>query len=238
MNKICKICKKCNIEKDILDFRHQFKGDKNYISKTCKKCDFENNKEIHKKFRENNREKLKQINKDYYSANKKEIKERQKYKKPQWDKKYYLNNKIKIQKTQQNRAKIRYNTDPNFRIRKCISKSISRHLSKNNSSKKSKSCLNYIPYSIDELKKHLESLFEPWMNWNNYGIYVASIWNDNDSLTWTWQIDHIIPHSTFKYDSMDDEEFKKCWSLDNLRPYSAKQNNMDGISKSRHFRRL
>jgi len=233
-----KICKKCNLEKDILDFRHQARGDKTYISKTCKKCDFENNKEVHKKFRENNREKLKQINRDYYSTNKKEIKERQKYKKPQWDKKYYLNNKIKIQKTQQDRVKIRYNTDPNFRIRKCISKSISRHLSKNNSSKNSKSCLNYMSYSMDELKKHLESLFESWMTWNNYGIYVASIWDDNDSSTWTWQIDHIIPHSTFKYNSMDDEEFKKCWSLDNLRPYSSKQNNMDGVSKSRHFRRL
>jgi hypothetical protein len=33
---------------------------------------------------------------------------------------------------------------------------------------------------------------------------------------------------------MDDEEFKKCWSLDNLRPLSAKQNILDGTSRKRH----
>lgn len=33
---------------------------------------------------------------------------------------------------------------------------------------------------------------------------------------------------------MDCEEFKKCWALENLRPLSAKQNNYDGVSKTRH----
>lgn len=28
----------------------------------------------------------------------------------------------------------------------------------------------------------------------------------------------------FKQSSMEDEEFKECWALDNLRPLSAKQN--------------
>jgi hypothetical protein len=49
----------------------------------------------------------------------------------------------------------------------------------------------------------------------------------NKSTTWTWNIDHIIPHSTFKYISMEDQSFKECWSLTNLRPYSAKQNILD-----------
>lgn len=40
-------------------------------------------------------------------------------------------------------------------------------------------------------------------------------------------IDHIIPQSSFKFSSMNDVEFKKCWSLDNLWPYSAKQNCKD-----------
>ena len=62
------------------------------------------------------------------------------------------------------------------------------------------------------------------MNWNNWGKYNPKTWDDNDSSTWTWQIDHIIPVSHFKYNCESDEEFKKCWSLDNLRPYSAKQN--------------
>jgi hypothetical protein len=33
---------------------------------------------------------------------------------------------------------------------------------------------------------------------------------------------------------MDDENFKKCWALENLRPYSAKQNIIDGVTRVRH----
>jgi hypothetical protein len=84
------------------------------------------------------------------------------------------------------------------------------------------------------LKEHLEKQFELWMNWNNYGKYNAKIWNDNDSTTWTWQIDHIIPHSTFQYVSMQDDSFKKCWAIENLRPLSSKQNLLDGVNKVRH----
>lgn len=38
----------------------------------------------------------------------------------------------------------------------------------------------------------------------------------------------IVPHSKFKYTSMEDQSFQKCWALINLRPYSAKQNLLDG----------
>lgn len=72
------------------------------------------------------------------------------------------------------------------------------------------------------------------MNWNNHGKYDPKTWDDNDPNTWTWQLDHIIPHSEFKYTSTEDEEFKKCWALNNLRPYSAKKNLIDGASKIRH----
>ena len=80
----------------------------------------------------------------------------------------------------------------------------------------------------------MQSLFEPWMNWNNYGRYDIKSWDDNNSNTWTWQVDHIIPHSTFKYSSMEDEDFKKCWDLKNLRPYSSKLNFEEGVKRVRH----
>lgn len=108
-------------------------------------------------------------------------------------------------------------------------------LKKNNSNKNSISVLKFLPYSIKELKIHLENQFEHWMTWDNWGMYDPSTWDDNDQSTWTWQIDHIIPQSTFKYTSMEDEEFKQCWGLDNLRPLSAKQNIIDGPSFSRHI---
>jgi hypothetical protein len=98
------------------------------------------------------------------------------------------------------------------------------------------SILKFLPYTIQELKDHLEKQFEPWMNWNNWGVYDSKIWNDNDQSTWTWQLDHIIPQSDLPYISMEDDNFKKCWELSNLRPYSAKQNLLDGTQRTRHFK--
>jgi hypothetical protein len=72
------------------------------------------------------------------------------------------------------------------------------------------------------------------MNWNNQGVYRPSLWDDSDSSTWVWQLDHILPQSDLPYTSMEDDNFKKCWALSNLRPLSAKQNLLDGATKIRH----
>ena len=119
--------------------------------------------------------------------------------------------------------------DINFKLRKIISKTVNRYFKLNNSSKGGKSILKFLPYTMQELKEHLEKQFEPWMTWENYGSYRADIWNDNDPSTWIWNLDHIIPQSDLPYISMDEDNFKKCWALENLRPYSAKQNLLDGI---------
>jgi len=63
--------------------------------------------------------------------------------------------------------------------------------------------------------KHLESLFLPGMNWENYGFY-------------GWHIDHIIPVVKFRFETVDDPDFKKCWSLTNLQPLWAKDNYKKG----------
>lgn len=125
-------------------------------------------------------------------------------------------------------------TNISFKIRSGISHTIRRALKNNNSSKNGKSILKYLLYTIQELKEHLEKQFEPWMNWNNYGVYKRAHWNDNDQATWTWNIDHIIPQSQLLYSSMEDDNFKKCWALENIRPYSSKQNLLDGITRVRH----
>ena len=98
------------------------------------------------------------------------------------------------------------------------------------------SIIKYLPYSIKELKCYLENKFESWMTWNNWGAYNKYTWIDNDQSTWTWNIDHIIPQSNLPYSLMTDDNFKKCWSLDNLRPLSAKQNVLDGINRVRHIK--
>jgi len=83
-----------------------------------------------------------------------------------------------------------------------------------------KSIFSYLEYTILDLRNHLESQFDDKMTWENYGFY--------------WHLDHIIPHSTFKYTSMKDEEFRQCWALINLRPLEAKQNILEGIKRTRH----
>ena len=59
-------------------------------------------------------------------------------------------------------------------------------------------------YTLDDLITHLEKQFTSEMSWNNYGLY--------------WEIDHRIPKSWFDYKTAEDEEFKKCWALENLQP--------------------
>jgi D-sedoheptulose 7-phosphate isomerase len=222
-----KTCSKCNLIKDFNEFRVN--------RNMCKSCEKEyriNNKEKErlqkKEYAKNNIDKLKNRSKIYYINNKEKIdnKNRAYY----YDNKdiinnknreYYKNNKELTNAYQRKRLK----TDPNFKLRKRVSHSIWQFLKLNGGSKENKSILNYLPYTIDELKQHLELLFDPWMNWNNYGPYKVKEWDDNNESTWKWQIDHIIPQSEFKFSSMEEKEFKECWALSNLRPLSSKNNN-------------
>ena len=78
-----------------------------------------------------------------------------------------------------------------------------------------------LPYTPQQLRNHLESLWEPWMNWDNYGG------RSNDERK-TWWIDHIKPQSSFLYESVDDELFLQCWALSNLRPREKRANTSKG----------
>tara|TARA_Y100000816_G_scaffold290922_2_gene280837 strand:- start:426 stop:1199 length:774 start_codon:yes stop_codon:yes gene_type:complete len=68
-----------------------------------------------------------------------------------------------------------------------------------------------LPYTSNELKKHLSSLFVEGMSLENYG---------------SWHIDHIKPISSFLF--LDEEDFTKCWSLDNFQPLWAYDNIVKG----------
>lgn len=180
-------------------------------------------------------------NQSYYSNNKNSILKQKKVyhrenkdSKKEYDKLYRLNNKDKILKDKYIYYNHRIKTDPVFKIRMNVSRAVTGFLKSNGSSKGGKSVLKYLEYSIEVLKVHLEKQFESWMSWENYGTYRVETWIDNNQSTWTWHIDHIIPQSEFPYTSMNEDNFKKCWTLQNLRPLSAKQNVIDGASKIRH----
>lgn len=212
-----RICSNCGLKKEETEFR------KDKHKKQCKQCLSFKSLEYNK----NHKSERKEYSKLWQRTDK-----RKKY-----ITEYYQSNKDSLKVLQKERENKKYATDPAFRLRRIISASISRALKNNGSSKNNRSVNKYLPYSLTELKKYLEKQFEPWMTWDNQGVYDAKIWIDNDSSTWVWNIDHIIPHSTFDYTSMKDRSFIDCWALSNLRPYSAKQNVIDGLNRIRHIER-
>jgi len=232
---ILRVCKKCNTEKSIdLFVKKKKKNGDVYILYTCLDCNKKYNTNYFKSYYGENKEELIKTSKDWYAENTNKKKEYDKNygilnknNKKIYDAEYRTLNKEKINKRTLKYIKSRKLNDPAYKLRKSISFSIWYYLNLNKSSKNNKSILQYLPYSMDELKAHLEKQFEPWMNWSNYGAYHIRLWNDNDQSSWTWNIDHIIPQSKLPYTSMEDNNFKQCWSLNNLRPYSAKQNIID-----------
>jgi hypothetical protein len=59
----------------------------------------------------------------------------------------------------------------------------------------------------------LEDKFQPWMTWENRGLY-------NGELSYGWDIDHIIPISSAK----TEEEIIKLNHYSNLQPLCSKIN--------------
>lgn len=194
------------------------------------------NNHQNKKYRTENKQKIREYNKKFYEEHKdlykiwnKENSKRYKTE-GRWQeyfKRFREKNKEDINKTARDNSRKLRKTNLHFKLKTDISRSIRRYL-KQNGSRKNGNLLKYLSFTIEELKKHLENNFLEWMNWNNHGKYNSKTWDDNDTSTWVWNIDHIIPQSILKYYSMEDENFKICWSLKNLRPLSAKQNIQDG----------
>jgi hypothetical protein len=241
-----RICAQCHLPQDIENFGFTNKP-KGYRRPNCKACRYKNdvaNKErnlaLAKIWRQNNPDKVKERDRKSYIKRAAKIKV--------WKKIYRAKNKAKIaaydlrrslsHKPQKNRymrkyIKERKAKDPSFKLRMNVSAAVFKAINGNGGTKKGSS-IAHLPYPISELRTHIEKQFEPWMTWNNYGKYDPKTWNDNDSSTWTWQLDHIIPHSKFNYTSLTDDSYKQAWALSNLRPYSAKLNWYDGIMRTRH----
>jgi hypothetical protein len=110
---------------------------------------------------------------------------------------------------------------PFRRLRSRVSISVCKALRINGGSKNGCSVWTHLSYTPEELRVHLENLWEPWMNWDNYG-------GKPNDVKQTWWIDHIIPQTAFQYTSMDSDDFTNCWSLDNLRPLEKMANIIKG----------
>ena len=230
----CKLCLK------LIKNKHYISNKKKYakLNREYRADNAEKLKIKAAEYYQNNKDRLDELNKQWAKSNKK--------RRQQISKKYYENNTDKKKKYyQENKAKIitrascwnadnkkhrrhyeneyrkrRRRLDSKIRLKETVSTHVRNALHRTESSKRGESVLIHLPYSIEELKLHLESQFEYWMNWDNYGVYTK----DNQ----TWQIDHIIPQSKLPYNSMNDENFIKCWGLDNLRPLDSMANIKKG----------
>ena len=109
---------------------------------------------------------------------------------------------------------------PDLKLRNNLRIAICESMKQSGGSKNGRSILSHLPYSIVELKSHLESLWEPWMNWTNYGP-----WSSHKR---TWQIDHIMPQKLLPFSDFGDPNFFKCWALSNLQPLESKLNLSKG----------
>jgi hypothetical protein len=112
----------------------------------------------------------------------------------------------------------RYKKEPKFRLNTIMRKSISESL---HGTKNGKRWQTLVGYTINDLKNHIESQFTGEMNWENQGSY--------------WHIDHIIPISAFNFSDSKQIDFKRCWALNNLRPFIAKDNLRKGNNINGQF---
>lgn len=214
-------CSCCKIFKPFDEF-HKCSATKYKIKNICKDCIktksleyTERNKQIINKrknqYYKNNKQKYKEYYKEYYQENKEKIKTRIKQNKEKDREKTLEQNRKSYKKRYKE-----YIKNPSFRINQSIKSGIIISLKNTKKRKNGKHWEDLVGYTIEDLMNHLENQFQEGMSWENYG---------------EWHIDHIIPKSWFIFESYEDEDFKKCWALENLQPLWAK----DNISKGNRF---
>lgn len=153
-----------------------------------------------KKYREKNKEKISKKNKCWYENNKDKWNE--------YIKEYRKNNVDKIRQIKRDYERNRKASDPLYKLISNFRTAIYTVLKESNVDKYGH-YFDVLQYTPEELINHLEKQFKDDMTWDNYGI---------------WHVDHKFPITSFDIQEMGDEEFMKCWCLDNLQPMWGEEN--------------
>jgi len=182
-----------------------------------------------KLYRDNNKEIMKNYQREYRLSHKKEAKEYQqeyrknnKKRKADLAAKYYIKNEENINKTAviwnhknpQKRKMIqekhykKTNQTPKGRLSHNMRTAVYLSLNKNKHGVKWQDCVGY---TYMELKTRLLKTMPEGYTWNDY-------------LEGNLQVDHIIPISAFNFEKIVDIDFKRCWALKNLQFLSTKEN--------------
>jgi hypothetical protein len=246
-----KLCVRCKETKSVSDY-YICRTRKDGLSFYCKQCESEKKKEWYSK--EQNKDKVLKHQRNYIDQNKEKLSNRWKdYREKNSEKlklyfeeyfnkdearaararrcaEWRINNKEKDDRNHtkwraENREryiesrraylKTKRQNNPKFKLKCNISTGIRASI---NNGKNGKTWSALVGYNIDQLKNHIENLFSEGMSWDNYG---------------EWHIDHIVPIAAFNFIRPEDEDFKRCWALENLQPLWAEDNHRKG-SKLMH----
>jgi len=153
-----------------------------------------------KKWRDNNKEYMSNKSKTWYEQNKEYRKE--------YLKEYREKNIDNIRKTKRDYERNRKASDPLYKLITNFRTAIWTVLKESNVDKYGH-YFDILQYTPEELINHLEKQFKDDMTWDNYGI---------------WHVDHKLPITSFDIQEMGDEEFMRCWCLDNLQPMWGEEN--------------
>lgn len=236
-----KVCRVCGKELPITEYWKSSKA-KDGLESRCKTCLKEKNKKLYyehqqerresvkkwheshkgqdsakgKLYREQHRKELNEKKKAYRKENANKIKmyaeahreEQKTYRElhkeelKEYQKNYRKNNKEKIKEY----YKTKYKTDIQYKLKSDYLHLVERVIRNQRATPKEEEILGC---NYQTFKSHIESKFDKEMNWNNYGVE-------------GWQIDHIIPISSF--DLTDMEQVKMCFNYKNSQPLWAKDN--------------
>lgn len=164
-----------------------------------------------KLWKEKNKDKVDKYNQKYRDQNPDKVKEWRK-ENAEYVKEYRKNYKQNNKEKRNEYEKRKKATDPKYKLGCDIRRTIIDSFKQNFFNKTSKT-YQILGCTLDEFKLHLESKFEPWMNWDNRGLY-------NGELNYGWDIDHIIPMDTAE----TIEDLIRLNHYTNLQPLCSKVN--------------
>ena len=180
------------------EYKRQWTIKNREISKTKKAEYYKNNKEYiltkNKKYQLENADNIKKHREEWSAKNRDVLKKRNKI--------YYEKNRDKIIKKSGMYEKLKWKSDPIFRMVKNLRTRL-RDALKEQGGIKSAKTFEFLGAYKEEVWKHLESKFKEGMTRENYGFR-------------GWHIDHIKPCASFNL--RDAEQQKACFHYTNLQP--------------------
>jgi hypothetical protein len=194
-----KCCLHCKITLPLEDFHNQVSSPdgKRKVCKSCRKIESNKRYEKHK-------DKIKAQSRidssNYYYANREVIKEKMKIRERAYGPRRNELRRIKRQ------------TNPEYRIVTCLRARLGGFVT---GTHKSAPTLELLGCTLEELRKHLESLWQTGMNWDNHGF-------GDDK----WHIDHKRPCASF--DLNEPAQQRECFHYSNLQPMWQKDNISKG----------